>query len=75
MTLSEAVEAYPKNDLKGELVLILEGAPKEEKVFTLKDAVAMAQDLIASGASKNDAAKEIAKTTGLKKGDIYRELF
>lgn len=75
MTLSEAVEAYPKNDLKGELVLILEGASKEEKVFTLEDAVAMAQDLIASGASKNDAAKETAKTTGLKKGDIYRELF
>ena len=75
MTLSEAVEAYPKNDLKGELVLILEGASKEEKVFTLEDAVAMARDLIASGASKNDAAKETAKTTGLKKGDIYRELF
>ena len=75
MTLSEAVEAYPKNDLKGELVLILEGASKEEKVFTLEDAVAMAQDLIASGASKNDAAKETAKTTGRKKGDIYRELF
>ena len=75
MTLSEAVEAYPHNDLKGELVLILEGASKEEKVFTLEDAVAMAQDLIASGASKNDAAKETAKTTGLKKGDIYRELF
>ena len=75
MTLSEAVEAYPHNDLKGELVLILEGASKEEKVFTLEDAVAMAQDLIASDASKNDAAKETAKTTGLKKGDIYRELF
>ena len=29
----------------------------------------------ASGSSKNDAAKEVAKTTGLKKGDIYRELF
>lgn len=75
MNLSEAVEAYPKNDLKGELVLILEGASREEKVFTLEDAVAMAQDLIASGVSKNDAAKETAKTTGLKKGDIYRELF
>lgn len=74
-TLAEAVEAYPSNDLKGELVLILEGASKEAKVFTLEEAVAMARDLIADGTSKNDAAKEIAKATGLKKGDIYRELF
>lgn len=74
-TLAEAVEAYPANDLKGELVLILEGASKEARVFTLEDAVAMAKELIASGTSKNDAAKEAAKATGLKKGDIYRELF
>lgn len=74
-TLAEAVEAYPANDLKGELVLILEGASKEARVFTLEDAVTMAKELIASGTSKNDAAKETAKTTGLKKGDIYRELF
>lgn len=75
MTLAEAVEAYPDNDLKGELVLILAGRPTEEKTFTLEDAVAMAQDLVMSGSSKNDAAKEAAKATGLKKGDIYRELF
>ena len=74
-TLAEAVADYPSNDLKGELVLILEGAPQEQRVFTLEEAVRMAEDLINSGASKNDAAKEAAKTTGLKKGDIYRELF
>ena len=75
MTLSEAVAAYPENDLKGELVLIVEGKPAEEKTYTLEDAVAMAKDLVESGSSKNDASKEAAKTTGLKKGDIYRELF
>ena len=74
-TLAEAVDAYPNNDLKGELVLILEGAPTEQKVFTLEDAVAMAQDLVRSGVSKNDASKEAAKATGLKKSEIYRELF
>ena len=74
-TLAEAVEAYPSNDLKGELVLILEGASKESRVFTLEEAVAMAKELLDAGVSKNDAAKEAAKTTGLKKGDIYRELF
>lgn len=74
-TLAEAVEAYPANDLKGELVLILEGASKEKKVFSLEDAVAMAKELVEAGSSKNDAAKEAARTTGLKKGDIYRELY
>ena len=74
-TLAEAVEAYPSNDLKGELVLIMEGASKEARVFTLEEAVAMAKELLGAGVSKNDAAKEAAKTTGLKKGDIYRELF
>ena len=74
-TLADAVDAYPANDLKGELVLIIEGASKEEKVFTLEEAVEMARGLIDSGSSKNDAAKETAKLTGIKKGDIYRELF
>ena len=74
-TLAEAVTAYPHNDLKGELVLLIEGAPEEQKTFTIEEAVVMANDLVASGVSKNDASKEVAKTTGLKKGDIYRELF
>ena len=74
-TLAEAVEAYPNNDLKGEIVLILEGAKKESRTFTIEDAKSMAEDMISSGMSKNDAAKAAAKETGLKKSDIYKLLF
>lgn len=74
-TLAEAVEAYPANNLKGELVLLLEGAPEVKHAYTLAEAVEMAKDDVLHGVSKNDAAKAAAKATGLKKSDIYKELF
>lgn len=73
-TLEEAVEAYPNNNLKGELVLILEGCKQDKKEYSLAEAVALAKDFQAAGMSTNDAAKMAAKQTGLKKGDIYKEL-
>ena len=46
----------------------------EEEEITLESATAMAKELVISGASINEAAKEIAKKTGLKKSDIYKSL-
>lgn len=72
-TLSKAVEAYPDNNLKGEIVLIIEGAKEDAKEeVTLEQAVELANDYVQKGMSKNDAAKTVAKQTGLKKGDIYK---
>ncbi len=74
-TLEEAVERYADGSVKGEIVLILEGAEKPAvQDGTLEDAVRLAADLCASGASSSDAAKESARLTGFKKGDIYKEL-
>lgn len=74
-TLSEACEKYKAVSPKGEFVLIVEGKPEEEeKEISIEDAKAMALKLVENGASKNDAAKEIAKKTGLKKSDIYKTL-
>lgn len=74
-TLSEALELYPDNNLKGELVLIIEGAKEEKKAeVSLADAVTLALEFVSAGMSKNDAAKMAAKQTGLKKSDIYKEL-
>ena len=56
-------------------MLIVEGKPEdEEEEITIESATAMALELVKKGASKNDAAKEIAKKTGLKKSDIYKTL-
>lgn len=74
-TLFEAAKKYEGANLKGEYVLIIAGKPEEKDVVpTLFDAVKTARELIADGASVNDAAKEVAKKTGIKKSDIYKAL-
>ncbi len=74
-TLSEASEKYKTVNPKGEFVLIVEGKLEEEKEeITTDDAKADALKLVESGMSKNEAAKVIAKKTGLKKSDIYKAL-
>ena len=56
-------------------MLIVEGKPDdEEEEISLESATQMALDLVKGGASKNEAAKEVAKKTGLKKSDIYKSL-
>lgn len=74
-TLSEACEKYSAQAPKGEFVIVIEGStePKQKEV-SLDEAVALAKGLIESGMTINDAAKEIAKDTKLKKGDIYKAL-
>lgn len=71
-----AAETYTAdNPLKGELVLILEGAKDEAApAMTAAEAVAYAKELIAKGMRPTDAAKEAAALAGLKKNEIYREL-
>lgn len=74
-TLAAAVEHYTENKPKGEFVIIIEPAAQEEtKEQTLADAAAIAGDLLKSGMSQSEAAKQAAKQTGFKKNDIYREL-
>ncbi len=74
-TLSEAAEKYADDSIKGEIVLVIEGAPQPEKTeTTFEDAVSTAKELIETGMSVSDAAKETAKLTGYKKGDIYKRL-
>lgn len=71
-----AVESFVDNPLKGEIVLVLEGAKETEakQEYTLEEAVAMAQQFIEDGDKASDAAKKAAVISGLKKNDIYREL-
>lgn len=74
-TLSEACEKYSAQTPKGEFVIVIEGTtePKQKEV-SLDEAVALAKGLVENGMAINDAAKEIAKETKLKKGDIYKSL-
>lgn len=73
-TLKEASEKYNTTPLKGEIVLIVHGAEKTKEEFTLDQAVKIATEHAQEGFSLSDSAKYAAKETGIKKGDIYREL-
>lgn len=74
-TLFEAAKKYDGANLKGEYVLIVSGKPEEKETApTLFDAVEKARGLVLGGASVNEAAKEAAKITGIKKSDIYKSL-
>lgn len=72
MTLSEALAYYTENDPRGEYVLILEGAAEASvEALTLEDAVSLALERIASGASKKDAVREVSRETGFPKNALY----
>lgn len=74
-TLCAAAEKYSDGSLKGELVLIIAGAPQEKKEpMTLEQALEAAKELMADGCPPSEAARRAAKLSGLKKGDIYRLL-
>lgn len=73
--LCDAAEKYSKEALKGEIVLIIGGAPEQEKEnLSLEQAAQYAKELVNGGESKSDAAKITAKEFGYKKGDIYKLL-
>lgn len=72
MTLGEALAYYTENEPRGEYVLILEGAAEAAgEALTLEDAVSLALERIASGASKKDAVREVSRETGFPKNALY----
>lgn len=75
-TTKNAAENLSDGSVKGEIVLVLEGAPQvdDTEEFTLEYAVETAKKLIENGARATDAAKEAAALTDFKKNEIYKEL-
>ena len=73
-TFEKAIEYFEENPPKGEYVLIVKGKQEEIEEYTLEDAVKIAKELIEKGNSSSMAAKSAAQITGIKKGDIYKEL-
>lgn len=73
-TLAEAAEKYVNGEIKGEIVLVIEGAEKQKLKRTLDDAVNIAKDYMEKGESISGASKLAARETGIKKGEIYKAL-
>ena len=73
-TLSGAIEKYENESPRGEFVLVIEGKQETQEEITLDDALSLARHYLSEGMSVSMAAKQAAKETGIKKGDIYKVL-
>lgn len=74
-SLCEAAEKYGHSEIRGEIVMIIDGAEHvEPEELTLDDAVEIARERMSAGSPPSDAAKEAARLSGLKKGEIYKRL-
>ena len=75
MTLDGAIAYYEENQPRGEYVLIMEGASKEEQkanaFWANMDEMQHVQYYLDSGMGKSDAIKAAAKDRGVGKSDIY----
>ena len=71
-TLGQAVEAYTSEPPKGEFVLVVAGAPAEQKEAASEtDAAKRVAELMATGLSRKDAVKQAAKELNLPKNVVY----
>ena len=75
LTLSQAIEKF-SNGIKGEIVLIISGKSKiaPQSQYTLEQATNIAREIVNQGTSLSEAAKQSAKITNLRKGEIYKSL-
>ncbi len=74
MTLDEALSYYEQNEPRGEFVLVLEGAEIKKEELSLDDCLELMIENVRSGKSKNDAAKIVAKQSGMRKNELYKLL-
>ena len=71
-TLAEAVDYYAENEPKGEFVLVVAGAEKQEEItLSLEDAVDLVLERKAQGMRLKDAVRDVAADTGLSKNELY----
>ena len=71
-TLGGAIEKYTETAPKGEFVLVVAGAPEQQKeCATADDAAARVAQLVAEGLSRKDAIKQTAKDLNLPKNVVY----
>ena len=70
-TITELVAYLEENTLKGECLLIVEGASEQEPDLEEVDLIQEIDLLVQSGMKKNQAIKQVAKQFGLQKSELY----
>ena len=75
-TLSGACEYYSANEPRGEYVLVIEGADKEQRDKSFFSDMTVAEHIdyyVSSGMKKMDAIKAVAKDRDMPKNEIYKQ--
>ena len=70
-SITELLENIAETPLKGECLLIIEGASQEIEEKDEKDLFIEIQDRILQGVKKNQAIKEVAKAYQWNKSQLY----
>ncbi len=71
-TIGQSIDHFTENPPKGEFVLVVAGAPEEEKALpTAVDAAARVSQLMAQGLSRKDAIRQTATELALPKNAVY----
>lgn len=68
-TISQLMEVA--DDLKGEMVIVVEGCSEQEETYTDETLVKMVEEAVQSGISRSKAVKDVASKTGVSKNRIY----
>jgi 16S rRNA (cytidine1402-2'-O)-methyltransferase len=68
-TLEELAQ-WAKSGTKGEIVLVVAGAPARS--VTLDEGIAQVTTLVSEGTRLKDACSEVSESTGLSKRDLYQ---
>ncbi|MGQ0813581.1 MAG: 16S rRNA (cytidine(1402)-2'-O)-methyltransferase [Gemmatimonadota bacterium] len=70
-TLREAYAYYQDQQVRGEVAVVLAGAPEAKPEDQETAALVMARELLATGASPRDAAKQIARSLNVARNRAY----
>lgn len=71
-TLSELAQWYDEHPPRGEVTLLLEGAPEEAPGFDAAEIRGEAATLLAGGLSRKDVVRRLTETSGLGRNEVYR---
>ena len=69
-TLGQLAQSLSEKELKGEIVIILEGAPETDKMSD-KEVLSALSEAKGQGLSTRDAVREIAEISGISKRVVY----
>lgn len=75
MSLEEAIEYYEERDIKGEFVVLVEGAEiKEENAVSEETIDELMEIYLKKGLDKKEAMKRTARDKGITKSEVYKYL-